>query len=317
MEMEKIIYMLSRNSIFFLRILTLLLAITLCSPWAAIAQYVEQRLIPLSDIAETHPSQDFVVYGRACKGHPPVPLPNNWEDIRQCSLYQGDGAYDAGILSIVPYRHVPNSQSDVPRDPERMPDLEAFFEYGGTLELLTSDLTSHKYDLVISELMWAIDRALKDTEATITIPNRAHNPNIPTDHNNPETISLVVPHIRNQETQWIELYNTTGREITAKLYFLFTPVESYPVRENDLVEFDGTTYRVLDAVDTLFTGLWRLPGTSGRRPTTAFVSAYRNIDYEIVEDTSLGRRTQLSGIPFGSNPDSWKSTPIEAGGTQD
>ena len=308
--MEKIIYMLSRKSIFFLRILTLSFTVVLCFPWTAMAQFVEQRLIPLSDMAETHPSQNFVVYGRACKGHPPIPLPSDWEDIRDCSHYTGDGAYDAGILpTVLYYRHIPNSQSDIPRDLNRMPNLEAFFEYGGTLELLTKDRTLHKYDLVISELMWGIDRALRDTESTITIPNRDHNPNIPTDHNNREFITLIVPHIRNQETQWIELYNTTDREITAELYFLFTPFRSYPVRENDTVMVDGDPYKVLDAVDTLFTGLWRLPGASGRRPTTAFVSAYRNINYEIVEDTSLGRRTQLSGIPFGSNPDSWEATP--------
>ena len=298
----------SRKSIFFLGILTLFFTITLCFPWLAIAQFPDQRLIPLSDEAETHPSQDFVVYGRACKGHPPIPLPDR--ELVRCGDFEGNGAYDAGILPRVPYRHIPNSQGNILRSPDRMPDLEAFFKFGGTLELLTTDTTLQKSDLVISELMWGVDRALSDTEGTITISNPRYNPNLPTtDHLNPGNITLTIPHIRNQETQWIEIYNTTDTEITAKLYFLFTPFESHPIRENDTAEVDGPPYRVLDAVDTLFTGLWRLPGSSGRRPHTAFVSAYRNINYEIVEDASLGRRTQLSGIPFGSDPNSWEETP--------
>ncbi len=303
----------SREFIFFLEILILFFLITLYFPWTAIAQFPDQRLIPLfpdeSVIEERHhPSQNFVIYGRACKGHPPIPLPNR--ELVRCDDFEGNGAYDAGILPRVFYRHIPNSQSDILRSLNRMPDLEKFFEFGGTLELLTTkDADLERYDLVISEMMWGVDRALKDTEGTITVPNRGYDPSRPSDHNNPATVTLTIPHIRNQETQWIELYNTTDREITAELYFLFTPFASYPVRENDIAIVNGATYRVLDAVDTLFTGLWRLPGTSGRRPHTAFVSAYRNINYKIVEDTNLERHAQLSGIPFGSNPDSWEETP--------
>ena len=73
----------------------------------------------------------------------------------------------------------------------------------------------------------------------------------------------------------------------------------------------GTDYKVLDALSTLFGGRWELPGKSGRRPTTAFVSTYRNIDYDRVEDSDLGRNAQLAGIPFGSYEDSWEETPDE------
>ena len=73
--------------------------------------------------------------------------------------------------------------------------------------------------------------------------------------------------------------------------------------------FGGVTYKVLDSVDTLFAGLWKLPGKSGDRPNTAFVSAYRDIDYDTVEDGKLERAAQLAGIPFGANPNSWKATP--------
>ena len=73
----------------------------------------------------------------------------------------------------------------------------------------------------------------------------------------------------------------------------------------------GTDYKVLDALSTLFGGRWELPGKSGRRPTTAFVSTYRNIDYDRVENSDLGRNAQLAGIPFGSYEDSWEKTPDE------
>ena len=61
-------------------IFTTILTLFFCSPWAAIAQSNEQRLIPLAldtmdpptVIAETIPAQDFVVYGRAHEGHPTV-----------------------------------------------------------------------------------------------------------------------------------------------------------------------------------------------------------------------------------------------------
>lgn len=70
-----------------------------------------------------------------------------------------------------------------------------------------------------------------------------------------------------------------------KLYLLFTPFVSYPERETvGIIGSDGTPreYKVLDAVSNLLFGRWELPGKSGKRPTTAFVSAYRNIDYEVV-----------------------------------
>ena len=98
------------------------------------------------------------------------------------------------------------------------------------------------------------------------------------------------------------------------LYFLFTPFVSHPTR--DTVTFGGTTYKVLDSVDTLFTGLWKMPGKSGDRPNTAFVSAYRTIDYNTVEDADLDRAAQVAGIPFGANPNSWQATPRTDAETQ-
>ena len=169
--------------------------------------------------------------------------------------------------------------------------------------------------------MWAIDEGYDETALpfSITVDNPVYNSTLeatdtaenPGEGTNPRQINIVVPQLENQEIQWIELYNTTGADITAKLYFLFTPFRSHPTR--DTVELDlevageKTTYKVLDTVDTLFTGLWKLPGKRGDRPDTAFVSAYRKIDYDTVE-MGLDRAAQVAGIPFGSDPNSWAAT---------
>ena len=200
-----------------------------------------------------------------------------------------------------------------------MPDLETFFDFGGTLELVVvaaEDSTRAKRDIVISEIMWAVDRGVDNTlRDSITVDNLAFDRNKPpTDTyqspgtgDNPQYIAIRVPQLLNQEIQWIELYNTTDKDITEKLYFLFTPFVSHPTR--DTVTLGGVTYKVLDSVDTLFAGLWKLPGKSGDRPNTAFVSAYRDIDYDTIEDGELERAAQLAGIPFGANPNSWQATP--------
>ena len=293
--------MLLRKSTFFLGILTLLFTITFCFPWAAIAQFSGRRLIPVSsNQREAYRPQNFVVYGRACAGYPPV---DNLS--AECDEYTGDGAYNAGIAKGVTYRQIPHSDLESEKAPERMPNLEEFFKFGGTLELLTTDFTLARYDLVISEIMWAIDRGVDDTTGTIANPE--YDDTKPINMSNP--VNITIPQSQDQEVQWIELYNTTDTEITAELYFLFTPLESHPLREGDTVDIEGPPYRVLDAVDTLFPQLWELPGVNGRRPNIAFASAYRKIDYDVVEDPSLVRRRQLSGVPFGSNPDSWEETP--------
>ena len=290
--------MLSRKSIFFFNVLTLLLAVLLCFPGITPAQFHEHRLIPLVQPiipfgAEEEKEQallrkegallanDFVVYGRAKTNK------------------------DAGITVNVDYRPILYSRESELNEQQqpnlkRMPNLETFFEFGGTLELFTTNASLQKYDIVMSEVMWGIDQGLRDTTVSVKIDAVDSSGNLTTE-------DVVLPQLVSQEVQWIELYNTNNRDITADLYLFFTPFESHPVRES--VAINGRTYTVLDAVSTLFTGLWQLPGKSGRRPTTAFVSAYRDIDYERVEDTHLERRAQLTGIPFGSDPDSWEETP--------
>ena len=171
---------------------------------------------------------------------------------------------------------------------------------------MTTDFSLRKYDIVISELLWGIHTGLRDGTDKV-------------DHdNNPNTPDITVAQLDSQQSQWIELYNTTGKTINitydtatpignTELYLLFTPFVSYPDRET--VRFEGATYQVLDAVSNLFFGRWQLPGKSGGRATTAFISAYRILDYGVVENKNLSRDAQLVGVPFGSYQDSWEDTP--------
>ena len=258
------------------------------------------------------PAQDFHVYGRAQKGYP--------QGTTDPITYAGEGSAEAGILIHVPYEQIPNSTEQEPNS-KRMPDLETFFDFGGTLELVTAEDSSlDMRDIVISEIMWAVDRGIDNEPggSAIQVPNpnfdsnqpRTDDPeggNLPGTGANPMYINIVVPQLQNQAVQWIELYNTTDEAIEEVLYFLFTPFVSHPTR--DTVTFGGTTYKVIDSVDTLFAGLWKLPGKSGDRPNTAFISAYRDINYNTVEDGDLDRAAQLAGIPFGANPNSWQATP--------
>ena len=287
----------------FFKIWAVAFATTLYFTQVVIAQSPEQRLIPLviteENVKQELPSHEFVIYGRAETGEV------------------------AGIAPEVDYRpifHARETEFDEnrKRNLKRMPDLESFFEFGGTLELLTtqnSDL--EKFDIVISELMWGIDTGLKDTTVSITVEKLDENGDPVLDQNNmPETEEIPLPQFLTQGTQWLELYNTTSKNITTELYLLFTPFISYPRR--DVADFQENEhspkdkYKVLDAVSTLFFGRWELPGKSGRRPNTAFISAYRDIDYDVVEDLNRTRTQQLAGIPFGSYEDSWQETP-EAG----
>ena len=58
-----------------------------------------------------------------------------------------------------------------------MPDLESFFTFGGTLELLTpTDTPLEKLDIVISELMWGVDTGVKDTTVNIDTDDRLPEP---------------------------------------------------------------------------------------------------------------------------------------------
>ena len=182
------------------------------------AQIDEQRLIPLAletmpdpnddtntpprtittILEETIPGRDFVVYGRARKGHP-----TDFNTGDEPIDFTGDGAYEAGIERGVDYQQIPNSTALEPNS-DRMPDLETFFAFGGTLELITlqtDDSTLTKYDIAISEIMWAIDEGFDEDAGpgTVQIPNPAYDPvNDPIEN---ATITIDTPQLDKQVIQ--------------------------------------------------------------------------------------------------------------------
>ena len=178
-----------------------------------------------------------------------------------------------------------------------LPDLEAFFALGGTIQLVTTstdidnnttgDQAPMKGDVAISEIMWGLDDG-----------------------------SLG--------KQWIEVYNTTGMEVSVDLDLIFTPNTSVTA-----ALADGTT--LLDTVGNIGVGgKWNMPGSSGvsmlgaqvNAPVQSnLVSAYRNIDYAKVMgihklnldntvDTAANRTEQLKGIPDGTVSGSWVATHV-------
>lgn len=251
---------------FFAVHFTISLTILCCFSAETIAQTdnlldpLQKNLIPLK--AVNFAPNGFVVYGRA------------------------EAAKTAGIDPDRGVIYRPTSTET----PPRWLDLKVFFDFGGTLELLTTDPSlnlERDRSIVISEILWGTDRGASDDVT---------------------------------EVQWIELYNTTQAPIRftadGELAFLFTPFINYPDRKQ--ATHNGRTYTVLDAVSNLHLGKWDLPGQSGRQtaPTDVsflyvidIVSAYRNIVYADVEDTAKNPDSQLAGIPFGSYPESWKATP--------
>lgn len=244
--------MLSKSLIFCAGILTMLFVLIALFTETVAAQQVDTEvLIDLPD--ELFTPSGFIVYGRA------------------------PSARDAGIVDAVVYEQV--LDSDPLNPPKTLPDLELFFLFGGTLELLMKVSHLKKGDIVISEIMWGRDTSYK----RITDKNDA----------------AETPHDLTTYTQWVELYNTTNNHSAADLLFLFTPFQNHPDRE--LVVVEGRTYWVLDAVSTLDLGKWELPGRTGRQPSTDVVSAYRDIIYRDVEH---GR----AEVPFGSSEGSWKAT---------
>ena len=207
-----------------------------------------------------------------------------------------------------------------------LPDLEAFFRFGGTLALvgrdrLVSQGTSGSVaarDFVISEIMWA---------------NDVDNPTVASD---------------TDRRQWIEIYNTrsdaNGRPMNSpviadgELQLVFIPYRH--VESNDdilgttgiVAAPTGRANIVLDVMSNLQFGKWDLPGSNGNTtPPTAnpldpplkpLVSVYRNIDYNRVQginnlnndntvNTSANRTWQLhlkDSIRDGYNPGSWIAT---------
>ena len=139
----------SRRLIFFLKIWVVAFATTLYFAQASIAQSPEQRLIRLvkpvdAKDADAEPTihfrnemplekeqilplQDFVVYGRAKE---PI-------DVGIAPRVEYRPILYAREPELIPDLEFPEPKNRKKRNLDRMPDLESFFTFGGTLELLT------------------------------------------------------------------------------------------------------------------------------------------------------------------------------------
>ena len=174
----------------------------------------------------------------------------------------------------------------------QLPNLQAFFNVGGTISLVTTATGAVAKDVVISEIMWGLDKA-----------------------------QTVVANQANQ--QFIELYNTNGDkpiDLTgAMLKF----------DRSSVVPAAGAGEVLLDQVSNVYLGGWVVGdgqelGQSGSLGTTTttftptdLVSMYRNIDYVKVEKapavadeapTAAERTAQLKDFPDGKVKGSWKAS---------
>ena len=214
-----------------------------------------------------------------------------------------------------------------------MPDLEEFFRFGGTVALIGNSakivtreaadgppvvteqsVTLAAKDLVISEIMWALDVDNHDPDGTAT---------------------------PNTRRQWIEIYNTmsdengrpvatptalTSPETALGLELMFIPYRHVEIA--DIAAGDGKI--VLDAFSNLQFVRWTMPGENGNTtapganpldpPLKSLHSAYRNLDYAKIQgihklnadntvNTADNRVEQLKGVVDGYAPGSWKATP--------
>ena len=166
-----------------------------------------------------------------------------------------------------------------------LPDLEEFFDLGGTIGLSNGDATDDKNSrtVVISEILWGND--------------------------------LGAPVDDQTKWQFIELYNTTGTAISVTGWTLtFTEGRPVPAIDIDQVSNRSGGGWNLDKKAThgqsgRVTGTLATDLASAITPTN-IISMYRNIDYVKVEKTYAedNRKKQLDGFPSGNASGSWKSS---------
>ena len=214
-----------------------------------------------------------------------------------------------------------------------LPDLEAFFRFGGTLALVGDpSLGGDAGDFVISEIMWAND---VDNPATAATPN--------------------------DRRQWIEIFNSQtdamgspmvapdagavaagvavgatplAADMLALVFIPYQHVESANVITVANAAGAGIptdpAFMVYDVMSNMQFGRWGVPGMNGNTtsvagggqldpPVSPLVSAYRDINYTRVGginnlrgdntvNTDPNRTWQLGGIPNGYAPGSWIET---------
>ena len=163
-----------------------------------------------------------------------------------------------------------------------LPDLEEFFDIGGTITLSNGDATDDKNSrtVVISEILWGLD--------------------------------LGAPAMDQTKWQFIELYNTTGAAIDLDGWTLtFKGGNILDAIDIDQVSNRGRTGWDVDSGDTGKSG--RVTGTLATDVTSAItpvniVSMYRNIDYAGVKAQVANRGELVKKIPGGNAKGSWKSS---------
>ena len=174
-----------------------------------------------------------------------------------------------------------------------LPDLDLFFDIGGTIGLDDGDATDDKNlrNVVISEILWGLDLG-------------------------EEVLANQTKH------QFIELYNTTAAHINLKDWKLvFTRGNVVPPSDIDQVSNRGVSGWEVDTGDTGKSG--RVAETFADNPQSTItpvniVSMYRKINYTKVEKMKDGkadpsREEQLKGIPGGNVIGSWANSQIRGG----
>ena len=174
-----------------------------------------------------------------------------------------------------------------------LPDLEYFFDIGGTITLHDADTADDENSrtVVISEILWGLDLG-------------------------EELLSDQEKH------QFIELYNTTATDISLKDWKLvFTRGNVVPASDIDQVSNRDRNGWEVDTGAT---------GKSGRVANTTaddqaddavitparIVSMYRNINYDHVETQAakdtVDRAELVKGIPSGNVIGSWKNSELRS-----
>ncbi len=298
--------MLSNKLTFSLASLVVLLMVGLCLPASAQIIQVPTRIaLPAPSGADTDGdgTVDAGTYGAGAAGFVV------YSETAQAALPGGSGIAAATLVN--------QAQID-------LPDLEAFFRFGGTLALVGSpDVGGSARDFVISEIMWAAD---VDNDAATA----------------------------NDRRQWIEIYNTQSDDMgspmateaiaAGDLSLVFIPYRHVEGNANILgtttVAIDGTTAAAIPAGNVVYDVMsnlqfvrWDLPGMSGNTtvprannpldpPVSPLVSVYRNINYARVQginnlnndntvNTVANRNWQLhlgDSIRNGYSPGSWIAT---------
>ena len=166
-----------------------------------------------------------------------------------------------------------------------LPDLEEFFDLGGTIGLSNGDATDDKNSrtVVISEILWGLDFGAPVEEQT--------------------------------QWQFIELYNTTASSINLATWTL-TFTEGRPVPASDIDQVSNR-YRIGWELGDTHGQSGRVTGTTATDLASAItptniISMYRNINYNHVETqaakATVDRAELVKGIPGGNGSGSWKAS---------